>query len=153
MPDSSDPKKGYAVPRKLLDLVHAPNPDNRNTATPVLDQTEIDQILENVPALKHGGETGEPQYDVRRLTKAGTAAIDLVTLDSQIVYRPHVHDHSESKIFVVDGFGYLILRERERVGDERLHAYKPGDRLHIPRKTYHGFFAISVTHFISNKRS
>ena len=134
MPDSSASKKQYVVPRTLLDLVHAPNPDNNNSGTAILDRVETDQILQNVPATEEGAEKGERAYLVRRLAKVGTAAIDFVTLDSHVLYKPHAHDNSDSKIFINEGFGYLLLRKQPE-GEVR-HPYKPGDSFYVSRGTY-----------------
>jgi|SRR6185503_19270000 hypothetical protein len=147
MADSPASKERNVVPAQLLDLVHAPNPDNKNCGTPILDGTETDEILRNFSAEPHGAEEDERKYLVRRLTKVGTAAIDFVTLDAQVFYKPHVHQRSDSKIFITEGFGYLLLGKEP--GDEMLIPYKPGDSFYVSRGMFHGFLSVSVTHFVS----
>lgn len=147
MQESSDPNKGYVAPRKLLDLVHAFSPDNKNSGTPILDQVETDQILQNVPATPQGAKKDKHKYQVRRLAKVDTAAIDFVTLDGNAFYEPHAHEQSNSKIFINEGFGYLLLSTQQE--DEVWHPYKPGDSFYVSCRTFHGFFTASVTHFVS----
>ena len=138
----------YAVPSKVLALVHGSNPDNRNGRVPVLDRNETEQILQYVSPEMYGARKNEHKYEVRRLAKVGTAAIDFVKLDSHAAYESHAHEHSDSRIYITEGFGFLILGEGHS-NDEVWHPYKPGDAFYVPRGTFHGFFTLWVTHFVS----
>jgi hypothetical protein len=142
-------KEGYVIPSQLLALVRAANPDNTNNGVPVLNQSETGKILQNVSAEMHGARRNEHKYEVRRLGKVDTAAVDFVKLDSHAAYESHVHQCSDSKIYITQGFGFLILGKKERPQDEVWHPYKPGDTFYVPRGTFHCFFTIWVTHFVS----
>jgi quercetin dioxygenase-like cupin family protein len=124
----------------------------QNSGVPVLDQIETAKILHNVRPGRHGGRKGkdEKNYEVRRLKKVGTATIDFMKLDTHKAYPSHRHHYSDSKIYITQGLGFLVLRKgNQHPKDEGWHSYKPGDMFYVTPDTFHGFFTNSETHFVS----
>ena len=81
MADSPASKERNVVPAQLLDLVHAPNPDNKNCGTPILDGTEIDKVRMKI----YNKNTGQVYYDNQPGASDAANPIAAVGLNSSVV--------------------------------------------------------------------
>jgi quercetin dioxygenase-like cupin family protein len=98
------------------------------------------EVLDNIRFKRITTQAGETLGLYRIPSASGCA--ELVNLDSDTLYKPHVHDGVDAKFHMLRGNGSIILDKDE-------YTYDVGDVFYVPKGTPHGFRTKERTIFLS----